>query len=797
MLAPGIRLGPYEVVAPLGAGGMGEVYKARDTRLGREVAVKVLPGELAADPDRLRRFEQEARATAALDHPNILAVFDIGTHEGTPYIVEQLLEGESLRQRLRSGPLTPAKAVEFGVQIAQGMAAAHEKGIVHRDLKPENLFITKEGRIRILDFGLARLQLDAEGGPVQSQAATEETPTREGKVLGTPGYMAPEQVRGLAADARSDIFAFGCVLHEMLSGKRAFEGATHTDIAAAILAMDPPPLTTGVAPALAQLTRRCLEKRPEERFSTAHDLAFALEAVSSSGAAISATGPGRTVERPRGRALVAGAVAVLLLVAAALLGVRHLRHHPATSGVAPTAPSIAVLPFANLSGDKEQEYFSDGLSEELMGLLTKVKALHVAGRTSSFALKGKDISLAEIGRQLHVATVLEGSVRRSGDHLRVSVALVSATDGYQLWAETYDRTMSDVFAVQDDIAGEVVAALKVALLPEERPTSTRRRTTSLEAYAQYLLGNRLHEGNSPESWRRAVEAYENAIRLDSGYAPAYAGLAVAENDLSSLAETFSEMEEWEQKARSAAETALSLDPALASAYVARATILRAAFPPDCAGAQADFEQALALDPGDASVRTWYSWFLAYLGRLPEAIAEARKAVNLDPLSGTAWHVLGAHLVTSGDLPAAREALARAIKISPEDVTSYWYLGVASLLQKDPKAALAEFGRAVGVFRLSGVAVAEHDLGHAKESQQALDELIARNADVAAYQIGGVYAWRGEEDKALEWLDRALAQRDLGLLYVKTDPLLAKMRSDPRYKALLCKMRFPGACEGRP
>jgi TolB-like protein len=757
-----------------------------------------LPAEFAQEPERLRRFEQEARAAAALSHPNILVLHDLGTHAGAPYIVTELLEGESLRQRLRGGALPTAKAVEFGIQIAQGLAAAHERGIVHRDLKPENLWVTKDGRIKILDFGLARLRPQgplAEDG--RSEAPTAELPTRSGMVLGTVGYMAPEQARGQSCDPRTDIFAFGVVLYEMLSGRRAFEGNTATDVLAAILKEDPPPLPSTTPPTVAQLVRRCLEKRPEDRFTSARDLAFALEAIAGSGGEVSVPGPGTEVLRPRWWGLAAGALACLLLVAAGVTGVRHLRRHSATSGATPTTRSIAVLPFNNLSGDKEQEYFSDGLSEDLMGRLTKVKELHVAGRTSSFAFKGKDVSLAEIGRQLHVATVLEGSVRRSGDRLRVSAALVNVADGYQIWAETYDRMMSDVFAVQDEIAGEVVAALKVKLLPQERSAISRRPTANSEAYTQYLLGNRLHEGNNPEIWKRAVEAYESAIRLDPKCAPAYAGLALALTDLAGTAETSTEMEEWDRKARSAAEEAISLDPALASAYLARAGILRVTFPPDWPGAQADFENALALDSGEARAHAWYSRFLAYLDRLPEAIPEARRAVDLDPLSGIAWHNLGANLVTSGDLSAARDALARAITISPEDVISYWYLGIASLLQENPNAALAEFGRAGPMYRLAGFALAEHDLGRAKESQQALDELITKYGAVAAYQIGEVYAWRGEKKKALEWLDRAFAQRDVGLLNLKADPLLGKMRSDPGYKALLCKMKFPGACEGKP
>jgi serine/threonine-protein kinase len=785
---PGSRLGPYEIIASIGAGGMGEVYRARDTRLGRDVAIKVLPAEFASDPERLRRFEQEARAVAALDHPNILALYDVGTHEGAPYIVTQLLEGESLRERLQAGSLTPRKAIEVGAEIAQGLAAAHDKGIIHRDLKPWNVFITKDGHVKILDFGLAKLV--APRSVVEpAQASTVVEATEAGTALGTVGYMPPEQVRGQVVDQRSDIFSFGCVMYEMLSGRPPFRRDTAADTTSAILHEEPAELSrvaTGVPAALERVVRRCLEKEPDERYQSSRDVGFAL--LEASGAAEASTPPMVRVRvgwRKRPLVAVAIGISVLVAVAAGLLFRRNTTPAPQPAG-----PSVAVLPFVNLSGDKEQEYFSDGLSEELMGLLAKVKELHVVGRLSSFAFKEKKATLTEIGRELHVATVLEGSVRRSGDRLRVATQLVSVADGFQIWSETYDRTMTDVFAMQDEIAVAVVAALRPALVPLERPVASAHQTANPEAYTQYLLGRHLYELNKPESWRQAVEAYESAVRLDPAYAAAYAGLAIAEIGVAGYSAKATERAEWKKKALDAAEKAITLDPMLAAGYAARGHLRSIAFPPDWVAAHSDLRHALELDPSDVGARIHACMLLALLDRLPEAVAEARKATDLDPLSPTAWSVLGWCLNAARDLAGARQALNRVLEISPDDFISHWNLGCTSLLEGNPTVALREFARTTEVSRLTGSALAEHDLGHTKASQAALDELIAKHASHAAYQIGEVYAWRSELDKAFEWLNRAYAQSDYGLCSLKPNPLLARLRSDRRYDDLLRRMNYP-------
>lgn len=418
----GTGLGDFEVLSALGSGGMGEVYRARDRRLERDVAIKVLPRLPSFDPERLHRFEQEAKAAAALNHPNILVVFQMGTYEDVSYLVSELLEGDTLREQVKHGPIALKKAIDYGVQIAHGLAAAHERGIVHRDLKPENLFVTKDARIKILDFGLAKLT-HAEG---ETQLTEQILDTEPGAVLGTAGYMSPEQVRGQAADHRADIFALGAILYETLTGRRAFCKSTTAETMSAILNEEPTPISQimpSVPPGLQRAMQRCLEKDPEQRFQSATDLAFALEVSSESGSV-------------------------------------------STSGNA----SIAVLPFTNMSTDSENEFFAEGITEEIINALTQIDELHVAARTSAFSFKGKSVDLRIVGERLNVKTVLEGSVRKAGSRVRITAQLINVADGYHLWSERYDRELKDIFEVQDDVAFSIVERLKITLGDRLQPS---------------------------------------------------------------------------------------------------------------------------------------------------------------------------------------------------------------------------------------------------------------------------------------------------------------------------------------
>ena len=454
------------------------------------------------------------------------------------------------------------------------------------------------------------------------------------------------------------------------------------------------------------------------------------------------------------------------------------------NGPAISEKSIAVLPFVNMSSDKEQEYFSDGLAEELLDLLAKTPGLHVIARTSSFSFKGKSEDIPTIAAKLKVANILEGSVRKSGTHLRVTTQLIRADTGEHIWSETYDRELKDVFKVQDEIAGAVVAALKLKLAPAQ--DASAHGTSNTEAYNQYLLGRQFWNRRNLDGYRRAVESYQKAIALDPDYAAAYAGLAMAENYVADATGDPAEL----KRAREAAEKAVALAPEQADGYAARGYI-RTTSGFDWVGAQADLEKALALDPGDSTIQRRYGQLLSSLGRISEAIVSTKKAIELDPLSEPAWQTLDQFLIAKRDFAGAKEANRRALEINPESVYALNDLGTLQLLEGNAAEAAATFRRITSEnFRLTSLAMAEYTLGRAKESQQALDDAIATQSDSAAYQIAEVHAWRGDKDKAFEWLDRAYKQQDGGLSAIKYDPIVEGLVGDPRYRSLLRKLNLP-------
>ncbi len=783
-LAAGTRLGPYEILAPIGAGGMGEVYRARDSKLDRDVAVKVLPETVAANPDMLARFEREAKAVAALSHPNILAIHDFGTHDGISYAVMELLSGQTLRDRLDSGALPQKLAVDYAIQIAKGLSAAHEKGIVHRDLKPENLFVSKDGHVKILDFGLAkRTEMSKSDG--ETNAPTQSKGTEPGTVMGTMGYMSPEQVRGREVDHRSDIFSFGAVLYEMLSGQRAFKRDTAADTMSAILKEEPPDISESgrnIPVALDHIVRHCLEKDPNNRFQGARDIVFALSETSGSTSTGSSTSGARAaVPAPSWRrAGVFAATGVLVAVVAGLLLWKRGGLRPGVQADI-SEHSIAVLPFVNMSDDKSNEYFSDGISEELLNLLAKIPQLQVTARTSSFSFKGKEIAIPEIARKLHVAHVLEGSVRKAGNQVRITAQLIRAGTDTHLWSQTYDRKLTDIFAIQDEIAADVVKQLKVTLLG----AAPKARTTDPEGYALYLQARQLGRQFTADAFKQSDALYRKVLAIDPRYAPAWAELSgtfTNEADQGLLPN-----KEGYAQAREAVTKALAIDPDYAPAH-ARLGWIAMYGDNDLAGAAQHLNRALALDPADPRVLSNSATLLMSLGRLDEALALAETVVRRDPVNVSALFSLGVHQRMAGRLDAAIASYRTVLSLAPGRGSAHAEIGTALLLKGDARGALAEIKQETSVvWRMIGLPMAYHALGRKADTDAALAALIAKWEKDSPSNIAYVYAYRGETDKAFEWLDKAVEYGDTGIGEIVTENQFAKIHADPRWLAFLHKI----------
>jgi serine/threonine-protein kinase len=748
----GRTLGHYEILEPLGAGGMGEVYRARDQRLDRDVAIKVLPAEVATDPDRLARFEREAKALARLSHPNILTIHDFG-HEGeVAYAVTELLQGATLREQLTKAPLTWRRVVEIGAAITDALATAHARDIIHRDLKPENVFITSDDHVKVIDFGIARVLQGEVPTPEATAAETRAAVTSAGTILGTAGYMAPEQVRGEPADARSDVFALGCVLYEMISRKRPFVGNTGAEVLSAILTCDPDPLLEtdpDVPQGLVSIVERCVEKNPENRFQAIRDVGLAL------------------------RMPLAGAPESEAAARAA--------HIP------DDYPSIAVLPFANHSADPEQEYFCDGMAEEIINALAQVKGLRVVARTSAFAFKGQAADIREIGHKLGVGTVLEGSVRKAGERLRITAQLIDVTDGYHLWSERYDRGMEDVFAIQEQISLAIVNNLKVKLLAAEKASLVRRHTDNLEAHNAYLEG--LYEWNkmSPEGLARCQALYRQAIDRDPEFAPPYGRLA----------ESFTSLAWWTDFPPSEAlahalplvERALELDPELTQAHSARG-IVASFFSGDWEGGERDLRRAVELAPNDALAQTYLGLLLAMTGNGAEASRRARSSLHLDPLSPTSTVWAGTILLLSGHGEEGLTVIRRQVGMTPHLwMPRYWCsfaLAITGGLDDARVEAERAFelsgGSSITLFNLAGIC---YRLGDRRSG----DELFARLRERAqAGYVGRMFlTWanlaRGDREAALRHAEEAIAAKDP---WVSSHPWMcaAMAASDPSVDELL-------------
>jgi eukaryotic-like serine/threonine-protein kinase len=780
-LSEGTTLGEYEVQSLLGSGGMGEVYRARDLRLGRDVAIKVLPTFFASDLARLRRFEQEARAAAALNHPNILAVHQMGTYEGAPYLVSELLEGETLRARVKRGALPMPEAVDYALQITRGLAAAHEKGIVHRDLKPENLFITKDGQAKILDFGLAK--------HTRPEAGTDAT--EPGAVLGTVGYMSPEQVRGQTADARSDIFAFGAILYEMFSGRRAFTGESSADVASAILKDDPPRLSSSLAhipKALDSTVQRCLEKNPEQRFQSGEEVAAALSAI---GVLTS-----RRIAIPRrwpflrSRAAVVTSVTFLAILAIAVIAVFYPQSHQAS------VDSIAVLPFSSKNADAGGELIGNGVTAGLIDSLSQIPNLRVMSRSSVSHYKGQEIDARTVGRELNVQTVLTGTITEHGDGFVLDAELINAGDGSHVWGHEFRQKTSDVLAVQAELVRTISDKVRPRLGSAEKSRLTNPGTSNPEAYSLYVRGRYFADRWDAEDWKKALGYFQQAVEKDAAYAQAYAGVAEAYSVL-----VFYGSVPWQDgihKAKAAAHRALELNANLAEGHcgLAAASYVNR----EWEQAERESRRCVELNPNLFFAHQYHAFALESLGNMEQGLGEQKLALELDPVSVTANKFLGGAYYYSRDYDRAVEQQLKTMEFGPADPDLHDDLADSYLMRGEYDKAALEYERSLTLAGKSNWAKAlnraytEGGVRGLLKTQIELWSDLKRHEDYDPDSVAKNYALLHDRENAFLWLDRAYADREKAhagmLMDVAVNPQLDYVRSDPRYKALLVRLGFP-------
>ncbi len=766
----GKTLSHYKILSALGEGAMGKVYLAEDLRLGRKVALKIPPAELASDPQRLERYEREARAVAALNHPNIVTLHSIEEADGIRFLTMELVDGQNLAKHIPAQGVSVEELFELAIPMADALSAAHEAGITHRDLKPENIMVTEGGQIKILDFGLAKLrQKGPQGGEVEHLT---QTLTQEGMVMGTVPYMSPEQVQGKPIDHRSDIFSLGVILYEMSTGSRPFAGETSAHVISSILrdAPDSANVVNEELPHhLGRVINRCLEKETSERYQTARDVCNELKGLKkewSSGEirasrAVETQTPGKsTVARYVG---LAALVALLVAVGFWLARDSDETTQPARPAVVESSrESVAVLPFANMSGDPENEYFSDGLTEELIHLLTKVEGLQVPARTTVFALKGKEMDIRQVGQQLGVRNVLDGSVRKAGNRLRITAQLVEVDGGFQLWSETYDRELEDVFAIQDEIAQSIVSALEVSLSPTEKLAVQTAHTTDVQAYDYYLRGLGYFRRRTQEDFEAAREAFSRALDIDPDYAPAWAGLADCYTE---FYRNYDSSESNLEEADRASLKAVALAPDLAEAHAARGYALGQKGEFD--EAEREFERAVELNPRLYEAHYYWGTTAFAKGELERAATLLEQASAVAPEEERALSLLPQIYRSLGQtdhLDAANrrivELMEKHLEINPDDLSAL-LSGASALVELGEKQRGLEWGERV----LEG------------STEDAL----------VLYNLGCTFSLAGESEKAIDALERSYKAGLADPEWMRNDSDLDNLRGHPRFEALMQRM----------
>jgi serine/threonine-protein kinase len=744
-LEKGIRLGPYEILDTLGAGGMGEVYRARDTRLDRDVAVKVLPSNVC-DDTLLTRFQREAKLLATLSHPNILTVFDVGTDQGISYVVMELLEGESLQQRIGKSALTWQKALEIAISIAQGLSAAHSKNIIHRDLKPDNIFVTINSVVKILDFGLARME-PASGDQRISRVATVLQETSPGTLIGTIPYMSPEQVRGQALDHRSDIFSFGCVLYEMLVGTRPFASASAVETIAAIL-KDPVPdlLKSGqkIPPSLDEIIRRCLQKDPAERFQNVDQLLEALKQI-----------------RPEEKVVAKSS--------------------------RKTYDSIAILPFLDANPDPDSEYLVDGITENIIHSLSQFQKLRVMARNTVFRYKGQHVDAIGIGRTLGVSAVLTGNLMHHGRRIDLQTELVDVQTGATLWGEVYTSDLDGLHNLEQKISQQIAAKLRLRAV-RRRVRKAPKPTENTEAYQLYLKGRYFWNKRSLEGFRKSIDCFDEALHLDSKFALAHAGLADAYSFMGGYG--YFPSREAYTKAKSEAIKALELDPSLAEAHTSLATV-KYRYDWNWQDAEESFRKAIELNPGYITAYHWYGVFLSLTGRFQEGLASIEKAANLDPLSVVIQWTLGYTYYYARDYEKALKACWRALELEPAFARVYIDIGLCYIQQSKNQEGIYEIQRGIALSDPSPslqatLAYAYGMLGQKEEAEKILHEVTeeSKRVFVSPYSFAVMHIGLGDQDRAIEYLEKAFERREDALVSLKVNPRFDSLHSHPRFSELL-------------
>jgi eukaryotic-like serine/threonine-protein kinase len=786
-------LGHYRILEKIGSGGMGEVYRGHDEQLGRDVALKVLPAQLLADDSARRLLIREARTASALNHPNICTIHDVGETEGRNYIVMEYVKGRPLAEQIGEGGLPAEKVTRYGEQIADGLAHAHEYGVIHRDLKTSNIMITPEGRVKVLDFGLAKRHA-IEG--VTEQTHSQNSTVGDGAGVGTMHYTAPEVFRGEPTDARSDIWALGVVLYEMAAGQRPFHGNTGYELSSHIIHDQAKELPASATPGLREVIEKCLRKSPAERYQHAIEVRAALGALRSqtsatqSSMAVIAEAEARTKERRR-IFMIAGAFgALVLIIVLSMAGSRFVPAKWKTGGGGSiTIHSLAVLPLENLSRDPGEEYFADGMTEELTTQLAQISALRVISRTSVMQYKDSKKSLPQVAKELHVDAVVEGSVMRSGDRVRITAQLIQASADKHLWAKSYEGDAKDVLGLQQQVAHAIADEVKVQLTPQEQTQLSSSRPVDPAAHEAYLKGNYLNKGTGAQQ-RKAKEHFEEAIRIDPNYAPAYAGLADYYWSTLDLPPR-----DGMPRAKENALKALELDPDLAQAHTELAAI-HFYGDWDWPGADKEFRRALELNPGDADSHRYYSFFLAALGRGNEALAQSAKAQELDPFSISTQVTAGFVLYYAREFDKAIDQCRKALDVDPNSGGAYDCLGLSYLAEGKYEEAIAACEKASNLWsddpqRLVGLGRAYALADRKPDSTRILEQMrqLSRNAYVPPYFFATLYAAMGQKGEALNWLEKGLRERDVFMAWLKVDSAVDPLRDDPRFKQLVQGVGF--------